>query len=112
MIKYTTVKKTFIVMLLAFTILFPSVFKFFHHHKTELSHITCSLEETHLHEGFTDFCDICFFSVSNFSFSAFKNAYFIPSFLPHKIVAEKYTAKYTALAFSNTQLRAPPFFLS
>lgn len=77
----------------------------------EHEHVVCHEQTTHVHAEVTD-CQLCHFHLASFNYEVANYVEFLPLPIP-----EKGEVSYTSLlnhSFknTNTQLRAPPYFLS
>lgn len=101
--------KTITSILLLVALLFPSAVQFAHAFENH-DHRPCEEISTHLHQDSTE-CQVCDFQMATFEYKII--AY--PEFLIPTIIskAEKLFSSLLLSSFkkTNTQLRAPPYFL-
>jgi len=96
-------------LLLFVLFLFPNAIQFAHAFDSH-EHTTCKEVNTHYHESLID-CEICDFHFVPFSYEIYNYPDFIVLNIPATSKQHFTTLLYTPFHKSNTQLRAPPYFL-
>lgn len=108
MTKNNTKVRMMIVMLLALTILIPSVIKVTHHHSEELTHKQCSDKITHVHSNTIDFCDICSLTITSFNHSFYNLVKELTLFYSKDAINKEYSFCFSSFTHSNNLQRGPP----
>tara|TARA_R110002012_G_scaffold322108_1_gene555951 strand:+ start:70015 stop:70365 length:351 start_codon:yes stop_codon:yes gene_type:complete len=96
-------------LLLFVLFLFPNAIQFAHAFDAH-EHTTCKEVNTHYHESVID-CDICDFHFVPFRYEIYTYPDLIVSNVPTSSKKHFTTLVVTPFHKSNTQLRAPPYFL-
>lgn len=96
--------------LLLSMLFFPSTIQFAHAIEGH-EHTTCQDVNTHYHEAVTD-CDIFDFHFVPFTYNLYSYPELIVSTIPAKVKKHFSPLPYTPFLKTNTQLRAPPYFLA
>ncbi|WP_047415766.1 hypothetical protein [Cellulophaga sp. Hel_I_12] len=103
------VRQKAVSLLLFVLFLFPNAIQFAHAfdgHK----HTTCKEVNTHYHETLID-CEICDFHFVPLTYEIYDYPDFLVSTIPTASKKHFTTLLYTPFHTTNTQLRAPPYFL-
>lgn len=96
--------------LLLFSILmFPNAIQFSHAFEAH-EHAPCTEKSTHIHQAIPN-CDICDFHFVPFSYKIQVYPEFFDPNVPEKVEKHFSTLLYHPFKKTNTQLRAPPYFL-
>lgn len=96
--------------LLLAILFFPGTIQFAHAIEGH-EHTTCQEVNKHYHEAITD-CDICDFHFVPFTYDLYSYPEFVNSIIPAKVKKHFSPLTYTPFLKTNTQLRAPPYFLA
>ncbi|MBT0608373.1 hypothetical protein [Aequorivita echinoideorum] len=101
--------KNITALLLAIALLLPAAVQFAHAFD-EHKHEVCSDQTTHLHETISK-CGICDFHLATYNYTISEYPDFIMAVLPSEKNQSLYSELFYIFTITNTQLRAPPFFL-
>ncbi|MFH6602466.1 hypothetical protein ACEZ3G_03185 [Maribacter algicola] len=98
-------------MLLA-ALMLPTTVQFFHIVDGE-SHeqVECKDQSTHIHQGVPD-CQVCQFHLASFNYDLARYSDFTPTIVPSRVENQFRVLRLHSFKVTNTQLRAPPQFLS
>jgi len=99
-----------VALLLMSALMLPMLVQFSHVFD-EHEHKVCHELTTHIHEDIPD-CQICHFHLASFDYKVPEYLDFVVSSIPKKVENQFSSLLFHTFKITNTQLRAPPYFLS
>ncbi|CAM3436719.1 hypothetical protein ZORO111903_03015 [Zobellia roscoffensis] len=102
--------RSIVIFLLAGALLFPMLVKFSHVFKAH-EHEVCHEQTTHIHADVAD-CQICHFQLASFDYKVPDYVDFFVASVPQRLESSFSSLLFHSFKITNTQLRAPPYFLS
>lgn len=96
-------------MLLLIVLMLPTAVQFSHVFEGH-EHILCNKKSSHIHQDVPD-CQICDFHLASFNYDVVDYPDLLLPNIPTKVEKSFSTLLFHSFKITNTQLRAPPYFL-